>query len=181
MDWPRSIRAHTTHTPPPTRLIHERSEPAAHPDRNLRATARENRHSPTSHPPPAPRSAGRGGARSPSRPHPTHPGAFFSIEAWWTIVAVPDSGPAEEEPAAAPASEEAPAPAAPTRAAQADSQDKTDDASVPREHKAALNKAQTYSDLMHMSKAGIYDQLTSDYGEKFTQEQADYAIAHLND
>lgn len=122
-----------------------------------------------------------GGARSPSRPHPIHPGAFFSIEAWWTIVAVPDSGPAEEEPAAAPASEEAPAPAAPTRAAQADSQDKTDDASVPREHKAALNKAQTYSDLMHMSKAGIYDQLTSDYGEKFTQEQADYAIAHLND
>lgn len=32
-----------------------------------------------------------------------------------------------------------------------------------------------------MSSAGIHDQLTSSYGEKFTQAQADYAIAHLND
>ncbi len=32
-----------------------------------------------------------------------------------------------------------------------------------------------------MSPEAIRDQLTSDYGEKFTQEEADYAIAHLND
>lgn len=37
--------------------------------------------------------------------------------------------------------------------------------SIPAEYRSALNKAQSYSDLMHMSKAGIYDQLTSEYGE----------------
>jgi hypothetical protein len=34
---------------------------------------------------------------------------------------------------------------------------------------------------MHMSPAAIHDQLTSEYGEKFTQAEADYALAHLND
>ncbi len=29
---------------------------------------------------------------------------------------------------------------------------------------------------MHMSKAGIYDQLTSEYGEKFSPEAAQYAV-----
>lgn len=52
---------------------------------------------------------------------------------------------------------------------------------VPAEYKSALTKAEQYSDYMHMSKAGIYDQLTSEYGEKFTAAEADYAIAHLND
>lgn len=33
---------------------------------------------------------------------------------------------------------------------------------------------------MHMSKAGIYDQLTSEYGEKFSAEAAQYAIDNLN-
>ncbi len=31
-----------------------------------------------------------------------------------------------------------------------------------------------------MSPEAIRDQLTSDAGEKFTQEEADYAISHLN-
>ena len=52
---------------------------------------------------------------------------------------------------------------------------------VPQEYKSALNKAESYSDTMHMSKAGIYDQLTSDAGEKFTPEEANYAIQHVND
>ena len=30
-----------------------------------------------------------------------------------------------------------------------------------------------------MSKAGIYDQLTSEYGEQFTPEEAQYAIDNL--
>lgn len=33
--------------------------------------------------------------------------------------------------------------------------------------------------MMHMSKQGIYDQLTSEYGEKFSAEAAQYAIDHL--
>lgn len=45
--------------------------------------------------------------------------------------------------------------------------------------KNALAKAKIYSDTMHMSKKGIYDQLTSEYGEGFTAEEAQYAIDHL--
>lgn len=33
---------------------------------------------------------------------------------------------------------------------------------------------------MHMSKQGIHDQLTSEMGERFTAEEAQYAIDHLN-
>ena len=32
-----------------------------------------------------------------------------------------------------------------------------------------------------MSPEAIRDQLTSEYGEQFTQEQADYAVEHLDD
>ena len=32
---------------------------------------------------------------------------------------------------------------------------------------------------MNMSKTGIYDQLTSEYGEKFTVEAAQYAIDNI--
>ncbi|MEK3824412.1 Ltp family lipoprotein [Paenibacillus sp. FSL K6-1558] len=51
---------------------------------------------------------------------------------------------------------------------------------VPREHKAALEKAITYAEVMHMSKAGVYDQLTSDYGENFPKEAAQYAIDNID-
>lgn len=53
------------------------------------------------------------------------------------------------------------------------------DKDIPSEYKSALNSANSYSDLMHMSKAGIYDQLISEYGEKFTQEEAQYAVDNL--
>lgn len=50
---------------------------------------------------------------------------------------------------------------------------------VPAEYKSALKKAKIYSDTMHMSKAGLYAQLTSEYGEKFSQEAAQYAIDNV--
>ncbi|MBE1553647.1 Ltp family lipoprotein [Sporosarcina limicola] len=53
---------------------------------------------------------------------------------------------------------------------------KAKEESVPREHKSALKKAETYAKTMHMSKAGIYEQLTSEYGENFPPEAAQYAI-----
>ena len=56
--------------------------------------------------------------------------------------------------------------------------EKSNDA-VPSEYRSALKKAKSYSDNMHMSKAGIYDQLTSEYGEKFTSEAAQYAIDNV--
>lgn len=50
---------------------------------------------------------------------------------------------------------------------------------IPSEYTAALKKAQVYSDTMYMSKQGIYDQLTSEYGEKFPTDAAQYAIDNL--
>lgn len=48
--------------------------------------------------------------------------------------------------------------------------------SVPIEYRNALHSAEIYGKTMHMSKAHIYDQLTSEYGEKFSAEAAKYAI-----
>ena len=50
---------------------------------------------------------------------------------------------------------------------------------IPTEYKSALRKAKLYADTMNMSKTGIYDQLTSEYGEKFTVEAAQYAIDNI--
>lgn len=50
---------------------------------------------------------------------------------------------------------------------------------VPKEYKSALRKAKVYSDTMSMSKEGLYDQLTSEYGEKFSDEAAQYAMDNL--
>ena len=44
----------------------------------------------------------------------------------------------------------------------------------------ALKKARDYQDSMAMSPDAIWDQLTSEYGEGFTKEEADYAIENLN-
>lgn len=59
------------------------------------------------------------------------------------------------------------------------SQASSEDDNIPPEYRSALNKANQYSDMMHMSKAAIYDQLTSEYGEKFTAEAAQYAIDNM--
>ncbi|MGL9814338.1 MULTISPECIES: Ltp family lipoprotein [Enterococcus] len=56
---------------------------------------------------------------------------------------------------------------------------KAQEASIPTEYKSALRKAESYSNTMHMSRAGIYDQLSSDYGEQFTPEAAQYAVDNL--
>lgn len=51
---------------------------------------------------------------------------------------------------------------------------------VSIEYQNALTKAQTYSDMMKMSKKGLYDQLTSEYGEQFPADAAQYAIDHVD-
>ena len=51
---------------------------------------------------------------------------------------------------------------------------------VPVEYQNALVKANQYSDMMHMSKQGIYDQLVSEYGEQFTPDAAQWAIDHIS-
>ncbi|MFE6736447.1 Ltp family lipoprotein [Microbacterium sp. NPDC057650] len=71
---------------------------------------------------------------------------------------------AAEEPASAPAEEPVEEPSEPA---------------VPTEYTSALNKAQSYADMMHMSRQGVYDQLTSPYGEKFSAEAAKYAVENV--
>ena len=44
---------------------------------------------------------------------------------------------------------------------------------------AALRDAESYSSIMYMSKAAIYDQLCSEYGGRFTPEAAQYAVDNL--
>lgn len=50
---------------------------------------------------------------------------------------------------------------------------------VPTEYKSALKKATTYNNMMYMSKASLYDQLTSEYGEQFSHEAAQYAVDNV--
>ncbi|MCM6817739.1 Ltp family lipoprotein [Pediococcus pentosaceus] len=52
-------------------------------------------------------------------------------------------------------------------------------AKVSTEFKNALETAKSYSDSMHMSKAGIYEQLTSTDGEGFPADAAQYAVDNL--
>ena len=46
----------------------------------------------------------------------------------------------------------------------------------------ALENAEIYSERLHMSEAGIYNQLTGDFlsGDQFTEEEAQYAMEHLD-
>lgn len=55
----------------------------------------------------------------------------------------------------------------------------TTDSDTPKEFINALQQAETYSKVLHMSKQGIYDQLVSEYGGKFPPEAAQYAIDNL--
>lgn len=64
-----------------------------------------------------------------------------------------------------------------TKASTASSVDSSDD--VPREWESALSSAYNYAEIMSMSKAGIYDQLVSEYGEAFPVEAAQYAIDNI--
>lgn len=47
------------------------------------------------------------------------------------------------------------------------------------EQKNALKKAELYAKTMYMSKQGVYDQLTSEYGERFPADAAQYAIDNI--
>lgn len=51
--------------------------------------------------------------------------------------------------------------------------------SIPLKYYQALNRANAFSDTMHMSKADIYDQLISAYGDNFSADAAQYAVDHL--
>lgn len=58
-------------------------------------------------------------------------------------------------------------------------QAETSDNSIPLEYYEALNRANTYSDTMHMLKADIYDRLVSEDGDNFSVDAAQYAVDHI--
>jgi len=89
------------------------------------------------------------------------------------VEALPKPSPAQTTRAApSPATSEAPP-------QKVESEPKQAPVAVPAEYASALRKAESYSKLMHMSKAGLYDQLTSAYGERFSPEAAQYAIDNV--
>ena len=51
---------------------------------------------------------------------------------------------------------------------------------VPLGHQMALESAKSYIECSSFSKKGLYQQLTSEYGEGFTDEEAQYAIDNLD-
>lgn len=50
---------------------------------------------------------------------------------------------------------------------------------IPIEYRNALLQAESYSENLHMSKQGIYDQLVSEYGGQFDEDAAQYAVDHV--
>jgi len=50
---------------------------------------------------------------------------------------------------------------------------------VPAEYASALSQGTSYANTMHMSKQGVYDQLVSEYGGKFSAPAAQYAIDNV--
>ena len=50
---------------------------------------------------------------------------------------------------------------------------------IPAEYASALNQAGSYANTMHMSKQGVYDQLVSEFGGKFSAKAAQYAIDNV--
>ena len=55
----------------------------------------------------------------------------------------------------------------------------TPDESIPKEYANALSKAESYANNMYMSKNRVFTQLTSEYGEGFSVEAAQYAIDNM--
>ena len=70
------------------------------------------------------------------------------------------------------------APAKESETAPAPAEEKNDD--VPREYKNALRSAETYTKMSGFSYDGLYEQLTSEYGEGYPPEAAQYALDNLD-
>lgn len=58
-------------------------------------------------------------------------------------------------------------------------EDEAPEPEVSKEFQNALKKADAYANGMHMSKASVYNQLTSEYGEGFPEDAAQYAMDNV--
>ena len=99
--------------------------------------------------------------------------------------AAAEEAPGAEEPAEEPAEKPGAVPAEDTAVEEPAeeepvAEEEAADTDVPAEYTSALTSAETYSDMMHMSKQGIFDQLTSEYGGQFTEDAAQYAVDNID-
>ena len=53
------------------------------------------------------------------------------------------------------------------------------DTDVPAEWRSALREAENYLEFMPFSKAGLLDQLTSEYGGQYPEDAAQYAVDNV--
>lgn len=97
-------------------------------------------------------------------------------KAAWTVVSARQYGGADKT---AKLYIENPEQKAAEEAAEAEESAKAADDGVSKEYKNALKSAKSYAKYMNMSKAAIFDQLTSEYGDKFPEDAAQYAIDHV--
>lgn len=61
----------------------------------------------------------------------------------------------------------------------AEEENEREEEDVPREHRNALKAAQNYIDMMAFSEKGLYEQLTSEYGDQYPEDAAQYAIENV--
>ena len=54
-----------------------------------------------------------------------------------------------------------------------------DDGTVPEAHRAALVKAAVYLGFHPLSKRGLFNQLTSEQGDRFPADAARFAVEHI--
>ncbi len=52
-------------------------------------------------------------------------------------------------------------------------------AEIPREHRNALRAAKKYLDYSGFSQQGLYDQLTSEFGDNYPADAAQYAVDNI--
>ena len=108
------------------------------------------------------------------------PETTVTVTATTTVTATPDQALASDtanDPVETP--DAVPATAAPEPPA-AVAQGTAPVGDVPREHENALQKANNYLRIKGFSHAGLYEQLTSEHGENFPADAADYAMANVN-
>lgn len=96
--------------------------------------------------------------------------SFEELEASISATATPEAPAAPSTPAEEKTEE--------TQTSAPATEAKNDD--VPREHANALREAKSYLEFSGFSYAGLYDQLTSEYGGKYPAEAAQYAMDNLD-
>jgi hypothetical protein len=91
------------------------------------------------------------------------------------VVDVAASGPVEEETPEAPSQQEITTDVEPKNEAKP----KKKAPKYNADQRAAIDAAQDYVDMLPFSKAGLIDQLSSEYGSQFALEDAKFAANHI--